>query len=604
MRCPYCGFHHLEVQERCARCRKPLGAEAGDASDSFDESSASLEESEIIAGPPAAAENAAEREATGEAPLPERRAREAEDAGRSPETAGPQNAVDSPSASSESSVSIPGVGVLKTEPVEEDEESLLAEDTGGASVELAIQKQEPVEDAVEGPAPDEGSDTFDQAADNDAGTDETEPPTGPCPDGGEIKPDPYQPPAEAAFEPAAFSPETPAPDSAAAEPAEAPLPAPDPPIHETGPVESPDESGPGIVLKDDLSEDEDSENTASLLEQLNRLLSDEHSKPAGAAPALEGAGREEAGRGRETVMTEEEIIAALAKEITTPGPPEAAEDSSSLANEPAEADPEPAMNMDARPKPLAPEEPLKSNAAQQPATGDVSEGTSSASREERMVDKFFKEEPGAERQKKADHDDVSNIEIRPQRQDPEDEPAPLKLPLGDSSSGSSSRDRMLRAKGVRSITRVKTRPRIFNKAWLLTLRRAGAGLIDALVWAGLGIVLFKTTLAVTGAGALHGTAWEWAHLIVLPLVIITAVLAMVYGGLFGSVTGRTPGMMAFGLKMSGADGGRPRPGRAFLRTGVYLLSILPLGAGLALILLDGQKGGLHDRISGIKVEKV
>jgi uncharacterized RDD family membrane protein YckC len=66
---------------------------------------------------------------------------------------------------------------------------------------------------------------------------------------------------------------------------------------------------------------------------------------------------------------------------------------------------------------------------------------------------------------------------------------------------------------------------------------------------------------------------------------------------FWSATGQTPGDRVLRIRVTQADGGRLGPARALVRFGALLLAALPLFAGFALILFDGRRRGLHDRIA-------
>ncbi len=138
----------------------------------------------------------------------------------------------------------------------------------------------------------------------------------------------------------------------------------------------------------------------------------------------------------------------------------------------------------------------------------------------------------------------------------------------------------------------------------LLFRRIGAGVFDLAVWAVLGAVLLTGAKALAGAGDFGGTFLEWSYLIGLPLLIMTAILALVYGSLFVSVTGGTPGMMLLGLRFVSEGGGRPSLNKSFAATAFYLLSLAPAGLGLLSVLRERGKGGFHTRLAGLTVRRL
>lgn len=248
----------------------------------------------------------------------------------------------------------------------------------------------------------------------------------------------------------------------------------------------------------------------------------------------------------------------------------------------------------------APEVEAPSPAAPEPDSSEVSAG---ASFEESRLDKFFEQSAddvasGCQ----AEADEESQIEIAPRGVADHGAPLPLELPLGAAGASSGERGNMETGRGIRAVRGRRAKKAARPGAWLMNLRRAGAGLFDVAVWAALGLALYKGAVLANGQ-ALHGSAWEWLSLVAFPLMIMSGILALVYGSLFGSITGRTPGMMIFGLKLAAVDGQKPALARSFVRTGVFILSLVPMGAGL-LFALFGDKGALHDRLSGIRVERV
>jgi uncharacterized RDD family membrane protein YckC len=70
-----------------------------------------------------------------------------------------------------------------------------------------------------------------------------------------------------------------------------------------------------------------------------------------------------------------------------------------------------------------------------------------------------------------------------------------------------------------------------------------------------------------------------------------------YFVIFWSTTGQTLGSRVMRLRVVAADGGTIKPRRAVLRCIGLVLAALPLLAGYALILVDGRRRGLHDRLA-------
>jgi uncharacterized RDD family membrane protein YckC len=93
------------------------------------------------------------------------------------------------------------------------------------------------------------------------------------------------------------------------------------------------------------------------------------------------------------------------------------------------------------------------------------------------------------------------------------------------------------------------------------------------------------------------------------LVAIGAVLsfvwALAYFVFFWSATGQTPGSRVMRIVVLDAATGHPvHAGRAALRVLCLPLSALPLCAGFLLILIDGRRRALHDRLARTVVEHV
>ena len=85
------------------------------------------------------------------------------------------------------------------------------------------------------------------------------------------------------------------------------------------------------------------------------------------------------------------------------------------------------------------------------------------------------------------------------------------------------------------------------------------------------------------------------------LAVVGAVLfvlwAAAYFVAFWSATGETPGNRLMRIRVVTADGQRLKPSRALLRCVGLLLSALLLFAGYLMILFDGRRRALHDRLA-------
>ena len=66
---------------------------------------------------------------------------------------------------------------------------------------------------------------------------------------------------------------------------------------------------------------------------------------------------------------------------------------------------------------------------------------------------------------------------------------------------------------------------------------------------------------------------------------------------FWTLTGQTAGMRVMRLAVVDATGARPHVGRAAVRLVGMWLAAVPLFAGYALILFDGRRQGLHDKLA-------
>jgi len=73
---------------------------------------------------------------------------------------------------------------------------------------------------------------------------------------------------------------------------------------------------------------------------------------------------------------------------------------------------------------------------------------------------------------------------------------------------------------------------------------------------------------------------------------------------FWTLTGQTVGMRVMRLSVTDVAGERPHLGRSLIRLAGLVLAAIPLMAGYALILFDGRRQGLQDKLAGTFVRHV
>lgn len=124
------------------------------------------------------------------------------------------------------------------------------------------------------------------------------------------------------------------------------------------------------------------------------------------------------------------------------------------------------------------------------------------------------------------------------------------------------------------------------------LRRIGAAVVDlavgglcALAAAGIGTAV---ALIVAGHHTPAAGRVGW--------VAAVAVL-LAYQPAFWARTGRTPGMLIFGIRVARPDGSRIGPVQAAVRELAMVASALPLGLGFVLAARDPRGQAWHDRIA-------
>ena len=129
-------------------------------------------------------------------------------------------------------------------------------------------------------------------------------------------------------------------------------------------------------------------------------------------------------------------------------------------------------------------------------------------------------------------------------------------------------------------------------------RRLAAVLYDSLLVFGL------LYLATSAALALHWAVTQDAgplRLQGMPFQLWLLAVMTAYFLVFWRVSGQTPGMRAWRLRLETLDGRRLSLGRGLLRLGLALLSWLCLGAGYWWLWLDRERRCWHDRWSGTRV---
>jgi uncharacterized RDD family membrane protein YckC len=79
--------------------------------------------------------------------------------------------------------------------------------------------------------------------------------------------------------------------------------------------------------------------------------------------------------------------------------------------------------------------------------------------------------------------------------------------------------------------------------------------------------------------------------------VAAVIWSVSYFTFFWSTTGQTPGNRVMSIEVRGVQGERLSVRRAFVRVLLLPLSVIPLGAGLWLILVDQRRRALHDQIA-------
>lgn len=125
-------------------------------------------------------------------------------------------------------------------------------------------------------------------------------------------------------------------------------------------------------------------------------------------------------------------------------------------------------------------------------------------------------------------------------------------------------------------------------------RRLAAATYDAVLLVGVWFLATALLLPATGGRAVEpGTAWFGLYL---------AGWAAAFFCGFWVKGGQTLGMRAWHIRLVGADGGRPTPGRCLARFGLAALSWSCLGLGFWWAWLRADRLAWHDLGSGTRLE--
>jgi len=128
--------------------------------------------------------------------------------------------------------------------------------------------------------------------------------------------------------------------------------------------------------------------------------------------------------------------------------------------------------------------------------------------------------------------------------------------------------------------------------------RAAAALCDMLILIAIGTALVTAASSGTGLSFRQILAEE-----MLGLGLTWTIFVIGYSVFFVGSCGQTIGRMIMQLRVVGNDQFSVGFNRASIRLSVWILSALPLLAGMLPALRDPERRGLHDRLSGTRVVK-
>lgn len=139
-------------------------------------------------------------------------------------------------------------------------------------------------------------------------------------------------------------------------------------------------------------------------------------------------------------------------------------------------------------------------------------------------------------------------------------------------------------------------------------RRLVADLLDALLIASAGVVLWRTGLVAEplpdGPGDLLDRAADTLALdlpLLMPAAVAIVVVALVYGALTRAVLGGTLGERALGLRLLDPSGAPAGPTRAALHGLAQLAGLLMLGLGYTWALVDSERRTLAEHLTGARL---
>lgn len=135
--------------------------------------------------------------------------------------------------------------------------------------------------------------------------------------------------------------------------------------------------------------------------------------------------------------------------------------------------------------------------------------------------------------------------------------------------------------------------------------RVWAFFIDWLLLTAMGVVLLLAgrliLVVVNGGGISPG---EQLKVLILPVGALWFILVFLYLTIFTAVSGQTPGMSAMDLRVATQDGHQPDLKKSVVRSAVYLVGLIPFGAGHWWALLNEEKRAIHDIAAGTVVLSV
>jgi uncharacterized RDD family membrane protein YckC len=126
-------------------------------------------------------------------------------------------------------------------------------------------------------------------------------------------------------------------------------------------------------------------------------------------------------------------------------------------------------------------------------------------------------------------------------------------------------------------------------------RRLTAALVDGVFIAGACLALALAAASKIGHPA--------ARIVELGAVSALVLIGLIYQAVFLILAGTTPGMRCARISLCTFDGQIPTPAQLRRRLGALVLSVLPLGLGIAWVLFDEDRLCWHDRLSRTYLRK-